>query len=167
MFFMIFLLAGCIPEKEKKWKKLVKDADYYFSTGQPEKAFYCWIESLNYKKDISVYEKITAFLIIRNELKEAEKYVTSGLTYSPENVNLLFNLALIKFYLEEYEQAMKILDRVLEKNKYYPNVHYLKGLIYERENKIEQAKKEFIEELNVYPGSKKAWKKIKEMKDEK
>lgn len=167
IFLFIFLFAGCKTETEKKWGKLVKDGDYYFSTGEIEKAINCWIESLNYKKDISTYEKLIASFIIKNQLKQAEKYTISGLTYYPENVNLLFNLGIIKFYLEQDEESLKILNKVLEKNKYYPNIHYLKGLIYERKGQKERAKKEFIEEVNVYPGSKKAWKKIKEMKDEK
>ncbi|MCD6407722.1 tetratricopeptide repeat protein, partial [bacterium] len=104
---------------------------------------------------------------IKGDFKEAENIIEDGLTYFPHCVNLIFNLALVKFYTGKYEKAMEELDRVLSINKYYPDAHYLKGIIYQEKGDLEKAKKEFINEININPGSKRAWKKLKEMKDEK
>lgn len=166
IIFICFFLFGC-KNQDNQWKEKVKKGDYYFSNKNIDMALKYWIESLKIKKDPLTYEKIVSSLIIKNDFKEGERYALEGLTYFGNCDNLLFNLALIEFYLEKYENSLKIIDKLIEKNMYYPDAHYLKGIIYERKGEIEKAKKEFIEEINVNPGSKKAWKKIKEMKDEK
>ncbi|MCS7179841.1 MAG: hypothetical protein NZ891_00600 [bacterium] len=168
-FFIIFLfiLAGCQNNRERLWREKIKMGDYYLSNKNIDMALKFWIDSLNFKKDVLTYEKIIALLIIKNDLKEAKKYTTEGLTYFPNNDNLLFNLGLLQFYLEEYDESLKTLGKLMEKNKYYPNVHYISGLIYEKKGDFESAKREFIEEVNINPGSKKAWMKIKEKKNEK
>ena len=163
ILFVVF--TGC--EKKDLWKEKVKKGDYYFANENIDMALKYWIESLQIKKDPKIYEKIVVSFIIKSDLNKAKKYALSGLTCFNDCDNLLFNLGLIEFYLGEYEEAMKKLDNLLVKNKYYPNAHYLKGLIYEKLGKFYEAKKEFIEEINVNPGSRKSWEKLREMKNEK
>jgi tetratricopeptide (TPR) repeat protein len=165
VFLLFWLFTGC--EKKDLWKEKVEKGDYYFVNRNIDMALKYWTESLQIKKDPLTYEKIVVSLIIKNKLNEAKKYALSGLTCFNDYDNLLFNLGLIEFYLGEYEEAMKKLDNLLVKNKYYPNAHYLKGLIYEKLGKFYEAKKEFIEEINVNPGSRKSWEKLREMKNEK
>ncbi|MCM8818610.1 MAG: hypothetical protein NC915_03940 [Candidatus Omnitrophica bacterium] len=166
---ILIFISGCDRKDdvgERNWRAKVKLGDYHFSNKNIDMALKYWIESLDFKKDPLTYEKIVTSFIVKKEFNEGKKYAISGLTYFKNNDNLLFNLGLIEFILEEYDESMEILDRLLERNKYYPEAHYLKGLIYEKKGQIEKAKKEFIEEVNINPGSKKAWKKIKEMKNE-
>ncbi len=166
-FSLLFVFfTGCNKKEsleEKKWKEIVKKGDYYFVNGNIDIALEFWIKSLEFKKDSLTYEKIVSSFIAKNQLDEAKKYAISGLTYFPNNDNLLFNLGLIEFYCGEYESSLKVLDKLMERNKYYPEAHYLKGLIYEKKGDFERARKEFIEEININPGSKKTWKKIKEI----
>ena len=165
IFLLFLLLTGC--EKKDLWKEKVEKGDYYFVNRNIDMALKYWTESLQIKKDPLTYEKIVVSLIIKNKLNEAKKYALSGLTYFNDCDNLLFNLGLIEFYLGEYESAIKRIDNLITKNRYYPEAHYLKGLIYEKLGKMDEAKREFIEEINVNPGSKKSWKKLREMKNEK
>ncbi len=165
MLFLLFFI-GC-EKQNSQWKEMVKKGDYYFANKNIDMALKYWINSLEIKKDALIYEKITASFIIKNDFKEGKKYAIEGLTYFGDCDNLLFNLGLIEFYLEEYENSLKTLDRLLKKNMYYPDAHYLKGIIFEKNGEFDKAKKEFIAEINVNPGSKKAWKKIKEIKNEK
>lgn len=167
VIFFIFFLNGCTYQKMGQWKEKVKKGDYYFANNNIDMALKYWIESLELKKDKLTYEKIVSSFIIKNDLKKAKEYALIGLTYFNECDNLLFNLGLIEFYNGEYDKAIWTMDKILKKNPYYPDAHYLKGIIYEKKGNMEMAKKEYINEINVNPGSIKAWKKIKEMKNEK
>jgi len=163
--FLLIVFTGC--EKKDIWKEKVKKGDYYFVNKNIDMALKYWIESLQIKNDPLTYEKIVVSLIIKNDLKEAKRYALIGLTYFNDCDNLLFNLGIIEFYLGEYENALKRMDNLILRNKFYPDAHYLKGLIYQKLGKVEEAKKEFIKEINVNPGSRKSWQKLKELKNEK
>ncbi|MFN4227555.1 MAG: tetratricopeptide repeat protein [Candidatus Ratteibacteria bacterium] len=165
---LIFFLNSCHTNNvERKWAEKVKIGDSYLVKNNIDMAIKYWIESLEFKKDLKTYEKIIASFIIKSDFNQAKKYTLDGLTYFKNNDNLLFNLGLVNFYLEEYEESLKAMDELIKKNKYYPNAHYIIGLIYEKKGDFAKAKKEFIEEVNINPGSRKAWQKIKEMKNEK
>ncbi|MCM8785838.1 MAG: hypothetical protein NC827_07480 [Candidatus Omnitrophica bacterium] len=146
---------------------MVKIGDYYLGENNIDMAIKYWVESLELKRDLLIYEKIIASFIIKSDFEQAKKYTLDGLTYFKNNDNLLFNLGLIDFYLEEYDESLKTMEKLIEKNRYYPNAHYIRGLIYEKKGDFERAKKEFVEEVNINPASRKAWQKIKEMKNEK
>jgi len=168
LLFLIILFMGCKSNiEEKKWKEKVKMGDYYLENKDIDNAIKYWVESLEFKKDLITYEKVIGSLIIKNNFIEAKRYTIEGLTYFKNNDNLIFNLGLLEFYLEEYDDSLKTMEKLIEKNRYYPNAHYIKGLIYEKKGEFEKAKKEFIQEVNINPGSRKAWQKIKEMKNEK
>ncbi|MCM8772438.1 MAG: tetratricopeptide repeat protein [candidate division WOR-3 bacterium] len=165
ILFILILFSSCIKEKEEEllWKEKVRKGDYYFSCKNIDMALKFWIESLEYKKTPLIFEKIVASFIIKNDFENAKKYAKTGLTYFNKNDNLLFNLGLAQFFLGEYDDSLKTMDQLIRQNRYYPDAHYLKGMIYEKKGYSEEAKREYIEELNVNPGSKKAWRKIKEM----
>ncbi|OPZ92632.1 MAG: hypothetical protein BWY73_00709 [candidate division TA06 bacterium ADurb.Bin417] len=67
------------------------------------------------------------------------------------------------FQSGEFKAAADSIDRVLASDDYYPNAHYLKGLIYHALGESEQARAEFVKELNVNPANPGAWKAIQEM----
>jgi len=170
LFLISMFFTGCekkVSPEEKEWKEKVKMGDFYFANKNIDMALKFWTESLEFKKEPLTYEKIVTSYIIKNEFNEAKKYALSGLTYFQNNDNLLFNLGLTHFYLGEYESALRVLNGLMERNEYYPDAHYLKGLVYEKKGDYLKAKEEFIKEININPGSKRAWKKIKEMKNEK
>jgi len=165
---LIIILVSCKTDiTEKKWREKVKMGDYYFENNDIDNAIKYWSQSLEFKKDLLTYQKIIGSLIIKNDFLKAKEYTIEGLTYFENNDNLIFNLGLLEFYLKEYDNSLKTMEKLIERNKYYPNVHYIKGLIYEKKGEFENAKKEFIQEVNINPGSRKAWQKIKEMKNEK
>jgi len=167
LFTVIMFVGGCsINSDLSSSQKLIREGDRYFSEGEIEKAIGVWIKALNYKQKAELYEKIVMAYIIKNQLPDAERWVLKGLTYFPNNVNLFFDLGLISFYKEDFETARRNLDRVLEINRYYRDVHFLKGLMYEKEGKRVDAKREYVREVNVNPGSRKAWKKLRDLQDE-
>lgn len=166
-FTLVFFTGGCSVNSDVAYpQKLTREGDRYFSAGEIDKAIEVWIKALDYKQKAELYEKVVMAYIIKNQLPDAERWVLKGLTYFPNNVNLFFDLGLINFYNENFKEARRNLDRVLEMNGYYRDVHFLKGLMYEKEGNRYAAKKEYVKEINVNPGSRKAWKKIRELRDE-
>ncbi|MCM8830003.1 MAG: tetratricopeptide repeat protein [Candidatus Omnitrophica bacterium] len=167
LLFTVVFVAGCsVNQSVSSSRKLTREGDRYFSEGKIDKAIELWQQALDYQQKPELYEKIVMAYITENRLSDAEVYISKGLTYFPNNVNLFFNLALINFYNNDFDRAKKHLDRVLEINKYYRDAHFLKGLMYEKKGDITAAKREFVNELNVNPGSRRAWKKLRELKDE-
>ncbi|MCM8776734.1 MAG: tetratricopeptide repeat protein [Candidatus Omnitrophica bacterium] len=167
LLFTVVFVAGCSVNQGGAYsRKLIREGDRYFSEGEIDKAIELWQQALDYQQKPELYEKIVMAYIMRNQLSDAEEYISKGLTYFPNNVNLFFNLALINFYNDDFDRAKKNVDRVLEINGYYRDAHFLKGLMYEKEGDIPAAKREFVNELNVNPGSRRAWKKLRELKDE-
>jgi len=164
---IILTLTGCfINSSFSSAIKKSSEGDRYFSSGDIDKAVEKWAEALEYKQNANLYEKIVTAKMVKNDLPEAEKWTCKGLTYFPNNVNLAFNLALIKFYGEDFTESMNILEKILRLNKYYPNAHFLKGLIYEKTGDGISARKEFISEININPGSKRAWQKLRGLKND-
>ncbi|MCM8820769.1 MAG: hypothetical protein NC932_02315 [Candidatus Omnitrophica bacterium] len=167
LLFIVVFVAGCSVNQGVSYsRKLTKEGDRCFSKGEIDKAIELWQKALDYQQKPELYEKIVMVYIMKNRLSDAEVYISKGLTYFPNNVNLFFNLALINFYNNDFDRAKKNVDRVLEINGYYRDAHFLKGLMYEKEGDITAAKREFVNELNVNPGSRRAWKKLRELKDE-
>ncbi|MCX8082000.1 MAG: hypothetical protein N3D17_01165 [bacterium] len=166
-FIIIVLAGGCSVSSDiSSGQKLIKEGDIYFSKGEIDKAIGLWTEGLKYKQRAELYEKIVMAYIMKNQIPDAEKWVLEGLTYFPDNVNLFFDLALISFHNNDFKKARMAIDMVLRKNEYYRNAHLLKGMMYEKENNLSAAKREYINEVNINPGSTEAWKKLRELRDE-
>ncbi len=166
-FLVLIFLIGCTNNQEKRISiQLVKEGDILYSRGKINEAIDKWEKALFFKKQSKIYEKIVVALIIKKRNKEAKKWVEEGLTYFPNCVNLIYNNAFLNFIDGKYEKAIEDIDRLLEINPYYPEAHFMKGIIFEKIGKKEEAKAEYVKEVNINPGCKKAWKRIKEMKNE-
>jgi len=164
IIFAIFIYIGIqFYNKNKNNPELL--GDKYFQHKEIEKAIEFWEKALKERNNKEIYEKIVVSYIIKNDLEEANKWANIGLTYFPNYVNLIFNLALVNFYQGKYSESIQLLDSVLEKDSYFPNAHYLKGLIFETIGEKQKAKQEYIKEVNVNPICQKAWEKIKNEKN--
>ncbi|HNS32698.1 MAG TPA: tetratricopeptide repeat protein [bacterium] len=142
--------------------KKIKEGDAFFASGEIDKAVGSWEESLDIKKTAAAYEKMIIAHIVKNDLSGAEQWLKEGLVHFPDNVNLIFNASLISYHKNEYQLALKDIDRVLDADMYYPNAHYMKGMIYEKLGNDKEAKKEFVNAININPGSRATWEKIRE-----
>ncbi len=164
LFILILSLTGCFffNSNNSQESREIEKGDDFFTSGDVDKALQLWQQSLDKKKTVQVYEKIIMAYIIKNDLSAAEKWTQEGLSYFPSDVNLLFNHSLINYHKNEYLVALEGFDRVLSVDKHYPNAHFLKGMIYEKMGHKEEAKKEFVNEININPGSGKTWLKIRE-----
>jgi len=167
IFSILFFLVGCTDNYEKRISiQLAKEGDILYSRGKIDEAIDRWGKALSFRKQSKIYEKIVVALIIKKRNKEAKKWVEEGLTYFPNRVNLIYNKAFLNVLDGKYDEAIEEINRLLEINQYYPEAHFMKGMVFEKIGKKREAKTEYIKEVNINPGCKKAWKKIKGMKDE-
>lgn len=143
---------------------LERQGDAFFREGRKEEALESWRRSLVLLPDRrDPYNKISSYLMVSGRLDEAEETLRRGVHHLPRDADLRFNLAMTLFIAEKFESAEKNFLKVAELDSYYPEVHYLLGLVYRARGEEERARESFVRELNLNPGSRGAWKEIKEM----
>ncbi|MCX7705445.1 MAG: DUF3808 domain-containing protein [bacterium] len=141
-------------------------ATLLWEKGQKEKAMSIWYNEIIRKNDIYSYQKLIEVLINSGDYNKAEKILTSALNYYPNCANFLFYQAVINFYKGNFIMSLNLTEKVININQFFPEVYFLRGLIFENMNRLAEAKKEFIKELNNNPGNRLAWSKLKESKYE-
>lgn len=158
----ILLAAGCSRPPSP-----LEIGERAFSTGDTAAAIRIWKEAAAAKPDEEIYVRLVTAAVAVNDLPQAERWADEGLTHFPRCANLLFNRALAAFHGREYAVALDYLLRTEKEGPYTANLHLLRGLIYEALGRPEEARKEFIAEVNINPGCRKAWEKLKESAHEK
>jgi tetratricopeptide (TPR) repeat protein len=80
------------------------------------------------------------------KLQETKRYVTT----MQDLIGLSFQLGVLYYQQEDYEQAKRELEFAVSQNQNYSNAHYFLGLIYDKEGRKEDAIRQFelIEALN-------------------
>ena len=58
-------------------------------------------------------------------MSKAESYLTNSLAEAPDDQLALHQLAVVKIYLQQHEEAAKLLERLLELNPQHPDALYL------------------------------------------
>ncbi len=157
ILFTIFSVAWAVMPCNRAailWKK-----------GRHDKAFLLWKNEIIRKNDINSYQKIIEAYINSGMYDDAENFTKKALTYYPNCVNFYFYLAMTDFYKGNYNQSFSYTEKVIEMNEYFPEVYLLRGMIMEKLNNHQQAKYEFIREVNNNPGSRLAWAKLQELKN--
>ncbi|HOJ40201.1 MAG TPA: tetratricopeptide repeat protein [bacterium] len=144
-----------------------KEAEKFFAEGnlQAAAASWEWLAAVRPSEDL--YEKISVCYLCLGNKEQARKWLEKGLTKFPHCANLIFNLALLDYSERRHESALGLLNALVEKNPYFPEAYYLRGCIFEAQGRREEARKQFVEEINHNPGSKKTWQKLKELGNEK
>ncbi|MCM8758842.1 MAG: hypothetical protein NC906_03600 [Candidatus Omnitrophica bacterium] len=132
--------------------------------GHKEKAIAIWNDQIKRKQDLDSYQKLIEVLINSGDYEKAEELAKNALPLYPSCTNLMFYLAMTNFYKGNLTDSLKYTEDVLSINEYFPEVYLLRGLIFEKMNNLEQAKKEFIKEINNNPSNRLAWAKLKEQK---
>ncbi len=136
-------------------------ADRQLAERDPDRAIAYWQSLLPGARTSVPYEKLALCFIAKKDYEEARKWALAGLTKFPGCVNLTFNLGFLEYHRKQYGESLRLLDEVLRTNGYYPNAHYLKGLAYEDLGDLPAARKEYVAEVNINPGSVRAWQKLK------
>ena len=112
-------------------------------------------------RDSGLCNKLAIGYMLRQEFDAAVSVLERGLAVEPEHVGLNYNRALAYYYLDDTDAALAAIDKVLCLATHYPDARYLKGLCFEKLERPDDARQAFIEELNVNPGSRRAWRKVR------
>jgi len=167
----VFLLAGTIIPAMVMLTKVfpadVEKAEKFFAEGNLKEAVKCWEQQERIHPSPDLYEKISSCYLLLGDKKQARVWLEKGLINFARCGNLMFNMALLDYSEQRYESALALVDKLIKQNPYFPEVYYLKGCILQAQGKEEEARKQFVEEVNHNPGSKRTWQKLKEFKNEK
>ena len=148
------------------FKKYEEEGNQLFQESRIEEAIKSWQKSSTFTASPEkVYNKIGIVYLAKGDYQNAIKVFRQGLKFNSKDVLLSYNLGLCFFQLANNEMALKNLNyvEILEPN--YANVHYLRGVIYERMGLKKEAKQEYIKEVNINPRSIPAWRKLKAQMD--
>lgn len=144
-------------------KKPSNSASALWKSGHYQKAMQIWKKKLKSPENQKpgIYQNLIGSLIYVGKFNDAEKWCLKALTIFPGYVIFNFYISLIKFYKGEYKESLTLSKIVLKENSNYPNIHFLRGLDFEKLGKMSRAKKEFIKELNDNPSNTFAWTALK------
>ncbi|HOJ31432.1 MAG TPA: hypothetical protein PK165_06445 [bacterium] len=163
---ILISLAICFLLLSIMWVMLPYNrATLLWKNGHSQQAISIWMNEIVKKHDIDSYQKLIETFIHSGNYNRAEQLTKSALTYYPECVNFLFYYAVINFYKGNYKESFQYTEKVVQLNKYFPEVYLLRGLIFENEKHYTKAMQEFVKEVNNNPGSRLAWAKLQEFKN--
>jgi len=160
---LVFYSYGRQFTRETKYDRIAKEL---YGQGKYEEAIRQWEKMLETNPQNSrIPNKIGMAYLESEQIDKAAQFYTSFCKLYPQDLNLRFNLALTYFKQDKLEECAEELAKIQQANSLFPRVHYLRGLIYEKKGNSGQAKKEFIEEINMNPDCLGAWYKLKRYRE--
>jgi len=160
---LVLLTFVCIFQQKQTSNRGV----VLWKNGQYDRAMELWKKQLAVKEQPVLYQKIIEGYISLGQYDDAGYWCSRALTKFPSYVSFTFYSATICFYRRQYEECLVLTDKVITENPYFPEVHALRGLVFEQTGKQNTAHEEFIKEVNNNPGSRLAWTKLQESRHEK
>ncbi len=162
---LTFLPAGIRRIKDRTsppLQTLEAKGDSAFNEYFIEQACQYWEEAINENpNNLDTYNKLGICFLLLKENEKAVSIFEDGLKLNGRNADMSYNLALAQYYCGDFEEACRVLEKVISLNWCYPRANYLKGVCLENMGRIDEAEKAYVEELNNNPGSRAAWRKVK------
>lgn len=87
------------------------------------------------------------------EFRLAEERYTHALAIDPSDSNAHINQGLSRIHLENYAGAEESFREAIRRNPKSPHGHYWLGVALEKQGKLEDARREYIEELTQHPNT--------------
>lgn len=167
---VILLLITCVvTRKAPRWARnhelavIERRGDRAFQEANNATSESCWRLVLEERPDsTSARNKLAILCMKENRFAEARKLLREGIRRAPKTVSFRFNLGQLHYMTGDFRGALSSLGEVEQLNPGHGNVHFLKGVIYERLGEEELARKEFVKELNNDPATLAAWARLAE-----
>ncbi len=140
-------------------------ATLLWKKGYHEKAISIWNHEIERNNNVEAFQKLIEVSINQGKYNEAETLTRKALSIYPDNANFLFYIAMIEFYKGNFSISQTYTKKVIEINPYFPEVYLLRGMNFEKMGMVQEAKKEYVKELNNNFGNRLAWAKLKELKN--
>ena len=129
----------------------IAKARVLLQTNKTDEAKNALKEAINLKGDYATPNFILAQIeAVSGNLAEAIKRARDAQFLAPNDIGIAFQLGLLYYQNQDYENAKQVFKRTVVLNENYSNARYFLGLIYDREGDKEKAIEEFkkIEILN-------------------
>ena len=135
-----------------------REGDLLFQKGDLAGAEACWRPVLAARPLAeSARNKLAVVCIQQDRFEEARALLDDGIRRQPSVTSYHFNLGLLRHMEGDPAGALQALARVEALNPGHGDLHYLKGLAYERLGESGKANAEFVKQLNVDPATPRAW----------
>lgn len=108
------------------------------------------------QEELEQLQKVGQFDFSQGRYKEAARAYRKFLSYEPENVEGICNLATVQMQLKDYDEAEKLLKKSLSLKKGNGRAYYLLGVVYFEQGNLDDALKRFDEGLKIDPKNAKA-----------
>jgi Flp pilus assembly protein TadD len=160
------LLVGVVwvrarrPESRERraLRRLERRGDLSFQAGRSAEAEAHWVRVLEADPDAAAARNKLAVLCINGgRPDEAGQLLEEGIRRAPGNAAFHYNLGLLRATSGDYPAALESLRRVERLNPGHGRIHLLMGMIYEKMGLEDEARREFVAELNVDPATPAAW----------
>lgn len=136
-----------INDRKKKWEKLLDKNECRFKRNfnlnfkpKNEQDWTCYINTLFdeklYSEAISYYDKISA---------------------TPAKSSYLFRIGLHHYQKKDFNAAISFLTKAIDKNHFYYNAYFARGLVYFKIEKYHEALSDFARALDLRPDHKDVW----------
>ena len=136
------------PESEKSLQDLTQ---FYMRSKQTEKAILRIKRIPDDRKRAFHYELLGLVYAQAARYAEAENAYRSALEKEPSNSNSVGYLVSLYIQNGRLEEGLKELDVLITKNPSSPGAYTVKGMIYENQGKIEDAKQNYNQALKLDP----------------
>src|SRR6266446_6894773 len=103
------------------------------------------------EKAAIAYHAAAQLELVRGDMEHALEDERTALTYAPEDVGMLLNVAFLHLRRSEYKQALDYLERAQRVAPENPDVPKLTGWAYYGMNKLSQAVSEWERALSLRP----------------
>ena len=160
----IFVVAVLVALKAPEWRRRMELArierrgDLAFQRGEHRSPETCWRFVLQERPDAaSARNKLVVLYMKEGRFGEARSLLESGIRRNPATTSFHYNFALLLVAEGDLHGALRSLAQVQRMNPGHGEVHFLKGVIYEKLGSDELARKEFVQELNIDPAKLAAW----------
>jgi tetratricopeptide (TPR) repeat protein len=153
----IFQAEGKLDSAYQVYQKLLSSKPFFDISYNLET--FSSNEDLELKyKDIQArtYFNLANMEVQQGEIDQAESYLKSAISLKPDFGDAFANLGTLYNNYRRYNEAISYLQRALSLDLQNPFYHYSLGLAYARSNRLEEAREEFKESLNIEPHFKKA-----------
>ena len=144
--FTIFFFLGCKKRPKVKPENYLQTGYYYLKAREYSLALEYFFKAKRYKDDFDTNFLIAYTLYKQKNYKDALKFLNGALKFDEKNARGLILKGDIYLALNDLNRAKSYYFQII-KNKDYPNyylAYYKLGLIYLKNNQIDQAKKYFL-----------------------
>lgn len=165
-FFACVVMAvlAALPRRPAPpWRELEAKGDDAFRRHALDAALAYWRDTLEQvPARIALYNKMAIAHMLAKQPEEAVRVLQRGILADADDPKLHYNLSLAHYYSGSVEEALSTIEQVLRLDEDYPDAHLLRGLCLDELDRHDEARQAYIDELNANPGSRQAWKKVRD-----